>query len=886
MNRSILRTALLFLFALTLFAQKKAAPVPDNAPKQDPLFTVLKSRSIGPAIMGGRVSDIAFDPKEPSTFYLTLGTGGIMKSEDNGASFSAIFEKEEVAAMGAIAVSPMKNNFVWAGSGEANDRNSSSWGNGVYRSTDGGGSWKNVGLKESKTIARIVLPPRDTNTAYVASMGDLWNLGGERGLFKTTDAGKSWQLILSAPAPFNNRVGCGDVVIDTANPNILYAALYARQRTPWSFTYGAALTDGKDAGGIFKSTDAGTTWTKLTNGLPGMTGRIGLTMYRKNPSILFAVVQSDEGGTSNIDEVKSKSGGIFRTTDAGASWTRVNPLNPRPFYFSQIRVDPSDSSRLYVLGYQLHVSVDGGRSFREDFFKNVHSDCHALAFDPMNPKHILLGTDGGIYSSYAGGKNWQHMNNFAAGEYYRIAVDMSTPYRIAGGLQDNTNWVGPSRNYSKEGILNYDWTNLDGGDGFSIVFDPDSSNIIYAESQAGYVHRMNLANGEVKGLRPEPTEGQPAFRFHWNSPLIPSVHQKGTMYLGGNHVFKFWDHGEKWKRISPDLSAQDPKRILTTGSGAENYAVVYTLAESPLRAGMLWAGCDDGKLWVTENEGETWTDLSENLPKNVRGQWISRIEASHFDPKVAYVAIDAHRANNFAPLAFRTADGGKSWTSVAGDLPENHPVKVLREDPKNPSLLYAGTEFHLFVSTNQGAQWSVLSDLPTVAVDDIVIHPRDNDLIAATHGRSLYVIDDIHPLQEFADSIRAKDLHLFTPRPAFGRNLLPGFAESNGNTVFRGANPPDGAILTYYLKDFKGEAVSVSITDTSGHAVANLSGTNTPGFNRVVWDLKISKDLLTDYGGQGQAFVRPGIYTVTVSSGKLKQTQKLTVDIAPGIETR
>jgi photosystem II stability/assembly factor-like uncharacterized protein len=886
MKRVLLSLLLFSALCLPLFAQKKTAAVTEKLSLQNPLLTSLKARSIGPAIMGGRVSDIAYDPKEQGTFYLALGTGGIMKSNDDGASFSAIFEKEGVAAVGAIAVSSLKNNIVWAGTGEANDRNSSSWGDGVYLSSDGGGSWKNIGLKESKTIARIVLNPKDTNTAYVAAMGDLWNLGGERGLYKTTDAGKSWQLILGAPSPNNTKIGCGDVVIDTLNPNILYAALYARQRTPWSFTYGPSLTDGKDAGGIFKSTDAGATWKKLESGLPKLTGRIGLTIYKKNPNILFAVVQSDEGGTSNIDEVKSKTGGVFRSSDAGESWTRVNALNPRPFYFSQIRVDPADSSRVYILGFMLHVSLDGGKTFREDFSKGVHSDCHALAFDPANPKHLLLGTDGGIYASYAAGKNWDHLNRFAAGEFYRIAVDMSSPYRIAGGLQDNLNWVGPSRIYTKEGILNYDWTNLDGGDGFYIVFDPDSSNIIYAESQEGFVHRMNLSNGEVKGLRPQPTEGQMAFRFHWNSPLIPSTHTKGVMYLGGNRVFKFWDRGEKWKAISPDLSNQDPKKILTTGSGAENHAVVYTLAESPLKAGMLWAGTDDGKFWITENDGDTWTDLTDNLPKNVKGNWISRVEPSHFDQKVAYLAVDAHRSNNFVPLAFRTSDGGKTWNSIAGNLPVDGPVKVVREDLINANLLFAGTEFHLYVSTDRGEQWSLFGDLPTVAVDDIVIHPRENDLVIATHGRSIYVVDDIRPLQEFADSVRAKDLYLAKPRRAFGRNLLPGFVDMNGTTVYRGANPPEGAILTYYIKEFKGEGVSITIADSAGRTVANLAGTNAPGFNRVVWDLKISKDLLTDYGGQGQTFVRPGEYTISLSSGKLKHSQKITVDIAPGLETR
>ncbi len=868
-----------------VFAQKKSKDIPHKQ-IDAAMFKNLKARSIGPAIMGGRVSDVALDPQDPFIFYVALGTGGVMKTSDNGGSFSGIFEKESVAAIGAIAVAPSNSKYVWVGTGEANDRNSSSWGDGVYLSTDAGGTWKNVGLKESKTIARIVVHPADSNTVYVAAMGDLWNFGGERGLYKTTDAGKSWKAILTAPSPFTSKVGCGDVVVDSDNPNILYAALYARQRTPWSFTYGTSLTDGKDVGGIFKSTDAGATWKKLENGLPKSTGRIGLTIYKKNPKIVYAVVQSDEGGTVNIGDVRSKAGGVFLSTDAGERWTRVNPLNPRPFYFSQIRVDPTDSSHVYVLGFMLHVSLDGGKTFREDYFKNVHSDCHALVFDPKNQKRIILGTDGGVYISYAGGKGWNHLNNFAAGEFYRIAVDTSMPYRIAGGLQDNLNWVGPSQTNTKEGILNSDWTNIEGGDGFYCVFDPDDANIMYAESQEGYLHRFNFANGEVKGLRPQPTEGQTGFRFHWNSPLIPSKHTKGTMYLAGNRVFKLWDKGEKWSAISPDLSTQDVKKIMTTGSGAENFGVVYALAESPVKVGMLWAGTDDGKLWITENEGQTWTDLTENLPKNAKGLWISRIEPSHFDAKVAYLAVSGYRTGNYSPLLYRTADGGKSWASIAGDLPKDEPAKVIREDLSNADLLFVGTEFGLYTSIDKGERWMKVGDVPTVAVDDIVIHPRERDLVIATHGRSLFILDDIRPLEELVDSVQTKDAYLFSPRKAFGRNLLSGWVESHGTTEYRGANPPQGAMLNYYLKEYTGDGIKISIENSAGHVVANLSGSNNPGINRVVWDLKMTKDLLTDYGGEGQLFVSSGEYTVTLSYGKITHKQKLQVEIAKGLLTK
>jgi photosystem II stability/assembly factor-like uncharacterized protein len=845
----------------------------------------LAARSIGPAVMGGRVSDIAIDPTDPFTFYVALGTGGLMKTSNDGGSFGGVFDKEDVAAVGAVSIAPSNAKYVWVGTGEANDRNSSSWGNGVYLSTDGGGSWKNVGLKDTKTIARIAVHPADSTTAWVAAMGDLWTPNAARGLYKTTDAGATWKLVLSA-ASHGSLVGCGDVAVDPSNPSTVYAALYARQRTPWSFTSGPDLTDQKDLGGIFKSTDGGATWKKLENGLPKRTGRIGLSVFAKNPSVVYAVVASDEGGTSSIDNVRSKSGGVFRTQDGGAHWTRMSALDPRPFYFSQIRVDPTTEKKLYVLGFGLHVSEDSGKTFREDYFDKVHPDLHALAIDPRNPQKILLGTDGGVYVSFAGGKGWEHLNRIAAGEFYRITYDMSTPYRIAGGLQDNLNWVGPSMTRTRDGIVNTDWINIGGGDGFYCVFDPTNPSVVYAESQQGYVHRLNLSTGEFKDLRPEPAEGEDAFRFHWNSPFIPSRHDSGAMYLGGNRVFRLTNHGEHWQAISPDLSTQNPKRIMATGSGAENYGVVYTLAESPLKQGVLWAGSDDGKLWITENDGGSWKDLTEYLPKEARGEWISRVEAGSHDAKVAYLAVDAHRSGKYAPYAYRTSDGGRSWQSIAGNLPADGPVKVIREDLQNPDLLFAGTEFHLFASTDRGASWVRIGELPTVAVDDIAIHPRERDLLIATHGRSLFVIDDIRPLEEFVDSVRQKAAYLFTIRPANGSYQLPGSADWGGSAVFRGANPPDGAILNYWVKEFTGDGVKISIANAAGQTVANLSGPGTPGFNRLTWDLRMTSDLLNSYGGEGQKFVAGGEYTVSFSYGKLSQKQKLTLTIAPGIETR
>jgi photosystem II stability/assembly factor-like uncharacterized protein len=883
--------AVLFVPCLAFAAPPKAKAAAEPKPAAaesvlgDQALAALKARSIGPATMGGRVSTIALDPADPATFYVGLGTGGIMKTTTAGASFSAIFEKEKVAAIGAIAVAPSDAKVVWVGSGEANDRNSSSWGDGVYRSEDAGANFTHSGLEGAKTIARIVVHPTDSKTAWVAVMGDLWTPSAGRGLYKTMDAGASFKRVLAAPAPYDDRVGCGEVVIDPSNANVLFAALYARRRTPWSFSFGPAVTDGKDLGGLFKSIDAGATWSKLTVGLPKETGRIGLAVFAKNPKIVYAVVQSDPEGAAGW-AVRVKTGGVFRSEDAGASFTRVNPLNPRPFYFSQIRIDPENDQRIYVLGYLVHVSDDGGKTFREDAFKKVHPDCHALVIDPGKRDRLLLGTDGGLYQSYDAGKTWDFLNRFAAGEFYRVNVDTGTPYRICGGLQDNLNWVGPSRTFTKEGIVNGDWINVGGGDGFSCVFDPNDPNVVYAESQEGELHRFNLASGATKVLKPEPNEGQPRFRFHWNAPLIGSAHEPGILYLGGNRVFRFAEKGEQWSTISPDLTARISDRLEAGGSGAETYGIVYTLAESPIKKGLLWAGTDDGKLWVTANEGKDWTDLTATLPPAAKGEWISRVEAGHKDPAVAYLAVDAHRSGSFAPLAFRTADRGKTWVSIAGNLPGDHPVKVVREDPVNPNVLYAGTEFALFLSVDQGKRWTKFGALPTVAVDDILVHPKERDLVIATHGRSLYVIDDLTPIQELTPETRLEESYLFPVRKAMGRFLLPGFEEWSGSTVYRGANPPEGALLSYWIKEGGPEPVKIEIKNAQGQTVANLTVSAVSGINRTSWDLKPTKDVLVEYGGEGSLFVRPGTYEATLTYGKQTSKQSIEVAIAPGIETR
>jgi photosystem II stability/assembly factor-like uncharacterized protein len=891
-----------------LTAAETPSPSPAAPQLTDVLFKNLKARSIGPAVMGGRVSDIALDPNNPFVFYVGLAHGGVFKTEDNGVSFDPIFDKQPVLSIGAAAVAPSDSNVIWVGTGEANDRNSSGWGNGVYRSTDGGENWQNVGLKESRAIGRIVVHPSKPEVAYVAVSGHLWADGGERGLFKTTDGGKTWKLILQAPAPHNARTGCCDVALDPANPETVYAALYPRQRTPWSFTSGPGVTGSEDVGGIFKSTNGGTSWKKLTDGLPAQTGRIGLAVSVSNPRVVMAVLQSYEGGTSSIDDLRSKSGGVFRSENGGEKWTRVSAINPRPFYFSQIRIDPANDQRVYLLQYALLVSDDGGRNFREDLSDKVHPDCHAFVIQPGTvpppkppkpedkgkpPKppvcqRLLLGTDGGVYQSFAAGKGWEHLNSIPAGEFYRITLDDTKPYyRIAGGLQDNENWVGPSGVQSKEGIRNSDWISLAGGDGFYVVFDPSDRDVFYAESQEGFVHRINLRNGELRQLRPEPHEGQPKYRFHWNSPLIGSLHKPGVIYLAGNHVFRLTDRAEKYAVISPDLTRNDPARTNATGSGAENYGVIFSLAESPKRAGLLWAGTDDGRLWVTENDGGKWTELTDNLPEPARGQWVTRIEPSHTDPNVAYVATSAYRAGDDRPMILRTADLGKTWQPVVGDLPANAPVEVAREDLVNPKLLYAGTHFGLFASFDQGTHWIRIGDVPAVRVDDLQIHPRTFDLVIGTHGRSIAILDDTVPFRELTPEIAVKPAHLFSVRPVTGAYLPAGFADWNGKGVYRGTNPPEGALCTIWVKEFTGEEIKIAVTKSTGQPVANLKAPGAPGFTRLNWDLRSTKDVSIEYGGDDPKRLLPaGDYTAELSFGTLKMKQNFHVDLAEGITPR
>ena len=907
--------------AVILVAGLLAALIPRTGTGQTPaappvavteaLLKGLKARSIGPAVMGGRISDIALDPRNPAVFYAGLATGGIVKTANNGTTFESIFDKQPMLSIGALALAPSDPDMLWVGTGEANDRNSSGWGNGVYRSSDGGETWQHLGLDTSRAINRIVVHPKNPDVAYVAAVGNLWSEGGERGLFKTTDGGKTWQNVLRAPAPHDPQTGCGDVAIDPANPETVYAALYARRRTPWSFTYGPAASGGDDVGGIFKSTDGGANWRKLDAGLPPQTGRIGLAVAEGKPQVVMAIVQSDANGPTDFRNIHSSSGGVFRSEDGGEHWTRMNDIDPRPFYFSQIRVDPANDQRVYVLGMAMLVSDDGGKNFREDLFEKVHPDCHALVIQPGSapaprvPKpgaapdqtpprppvssRLLLGTDGGVYQSYQGGRNWDHLNNFPAGQYYRVETDDRQPfYRIAGGLQDNSNFVGPSATNSKSGIVNADWLGLTGADGFYTAFDPEDPEVVYAEAQEGIVFRVNVRTGEGKDLHPAPAEGQARYRFGWNTPFIASRHHRGTFYQAGNRVFKLTERGEHSAVISPDLTKDEPAKTTAVGSGAENYGIIYSLAESPARPDLLWAGTDDGRLWVTEDEGAHWTELTDNVPAPAHGQWVHRIVPSAKDPDVAYAVFSAYRLGDDRPMILRTADRGKTWQSVVGTgLPADAPVQVVCEDPENPRLLYAGTQNGLFASFDQGGHWVKVGALPAVEVDDLSLQARTGDLVIATHGLSLFVLDDTRPLRELTPEVAARPAQLFSVRPVEGAYRLAGFEDWNGKGEYHGTNPAEGALFTVWVKEFTGEEIKLKVSNAQGQTVANLKAPGAPGLNRLTWDLRPTPDVLVKYGGEDpKKLVPSGDYTVEMRYGDTKGKQTFRANVALGITPR
>jgi len=904
------RSAALIALALICVAARAPAPAPSARPLTADDFKGLSFRSIGPTNMGGRASAVAIVPGSRTSFYVGFGTGGVFKTENLGVTFSPVFDDQPNLSIGAIAVADAPENWsgwaeeekkeppappatsgtakdakpepaktraekgkgkiVWVGTGEGNGRNSSSWGNGVYRSTDAGRTWSHLGLENTHDIPRLAVDPRNPDVAYVAALGHLWGANPERGVYKTTDGGTSWKQSLK----IDSDTGACDVVLDPKGPDTVYAAMYARRRTPWSFS------GTSDKGGIFRSSDGGGSWTKLTRGLPSRTGRIGLAISPKDPRILYAVVESDSGGAGQDSfDNYSKSGGLFRSDDRGDSWTRVSPINFRPFYFSRVAVDPENADRVYLPGWDLAISDDGGKTFRGSGSPKVHVDFHAIAINPLDPAQILVGNDGGVYISHDRAATWDYLNRMAVGQFYRIALDDSDPYRVAGGLQDNGSWMGPSETLfeseeagaggeaREDGILSDDWRTIFGSDGFTVQFDPVDRNVVYATGQGGAVARIRLDNNVRTSIAPAVREGQERIRFNWNAPYFVSPHDPTVLYMGGSRVFRLTDRGNHFEAISPDLSKNEPVKTATVGSDAETYGTVVSLAESPLAAGMLWAGTDDGRVHVTKDGGRSWSEVT---PKEAGGLYVSRLTPSRHQKEACYMAVDGHRSDDFRTLIFLTEDAGRTWKSIAGDLPAKEPVEVVTEALLNKETLYAGTEFGLYATVDRGAHWVRLNgrSLPSAPVDDLVIHPTQRDLVVATHGRSIYILDDVSPIAQLTAENRAKPLVLFKPMPATPR-LYTGRNYGGGAGIFRASNPAMGAAITYWLRDGNPDGVSLSIADPSGAAIREISGPGRPGLNRVVWDLQADRKHripTIDANRLGQTqFVAAGDYKVTAT---------------------
>ena len=885
----LVRTALPALVLACTLDNAHAAPARAVEPVklEAKSFKGLEWRSIGPANMGGRISDLAVVPGNPAEYYVATATGGVFKTTNGGTTWKPVFDDQPVASTGAIAVGPQRPARVWVGTGEANNRNSSGWGRGVYLSDDGGTTWTLRGLERTAQIARIVCDPTDSNTVWVAALGRLWGPNAERGVFKTTDAGRTWKHVLAVDA----NTGAVDLVLDPRHPGRVVAALYARRRTPWSYS-GVSNT-----GGVFRTTDGGATWTRA-EGLPARTGRIGLAGWARNPDVLYAVVESDEGGRLSDFEETSRAGGVFRSDDGGARWTRLSPYTPRSFYFSQIRVQPDDSTRVYLLGTDLWLSDDGGVTFRSGGMRGVHPDCHAMWIDPSDPRHVLLGTDGGVNESRDRSVTWRFLDNMPIGQFYNVTTNMREPYYdVFGGLQDNQSWGGPSRtrfeienwlddSRTGHGIMNEHWFVLGGGDGFHVGADPTDPDLVYYESQGGELGRQHLLSGRERNLKPSPNEGEPAFRFNWNTPFQVSPHDPSVLWMGAQYVFRLTERGDRWARVSPDLTTADPARMTAAGSGAEQYCTITTLAESPARAGLLWAGTDDGKVWVSSDGAATWRDLTANVKGVPAGRYVSRIDPSPVDESVAYLAYDAHRSDDDATYLFVTRDQGRTWTSIAAGLPKDTPVKVVRAGRRNRDLVYVGTETGFWFSLDGGKRWLELGEgLPTVAVDDIHVQPRDLDLVIGTHGRSVYVLDGAQVFEEWTPRVLEDTLSFFTPRTAWAWHKRP-LGGKWGSAEFSARNPAFGAWFDYFVPREVAGGVTITVADSAGRTVRRLDGPGAAGFQRVVWDLTAGdpKTRIRRREWSGQApLVRPGRYRVTIAAGSARvREQWVEVRALPG----
>jgi photosystem II stability/assembly factor-like uncharacterized protein len=857
------RRSLISLMVFTVaFAASAGHPLlsqtPGGAPVADQ-FQHLHFRSIGPATMSGRITDLAVYEANPAVFYVGTAHGGVWKTVNNGTTYTAQFQDAGLISVGDVAISQSNPDLVWVGAGEGNGRQSVSWGDGVYKSTDGGKTFKNMGLRSSYHINRIVIDPMDNNIVLVAAQGALFGPGGDRGIYKTTDGGAAWKLVLKV----DEDSGGDDLVMDPTNSKVLYATTYQRRRAQCCFNGGGP------GSAFWKSTDGGETWKRLTQGLPkGNLGRLAIDVYRKSPNILYALVQSEEapaatgagGGRGAATGGSGAEGGLYRSDDAGASWVKVNSTNPRPMYFSQVRVDPNNFDRVYLGGVGLHMTVDGGKTMETDAAQSIHDDIHAIWIDPANSNHILIGGDGGIGVSYDLSRTWIWHPNLPVGTFYHVGYDLSWPYNVCGGLQDNYDWCGPSASRFRFGITNDMWQTVQGGDGFVTLIDQRDPRMVYTESQDGNMTRKNRVTGESKSIRPTADNVTPApkaderYRWHWDTPIIFSPHDPGMLYVAAQQVFKSTDRGDTWTALSPDLTTnanrndvvvmgiKNSETRIQRNDGILNWPTIVSLAESPKQAGVFYTGTDDGVVSLSKDGGKTWQNITDRLPGFPKGAWVSEVVPSRYDAGTVYITVDAHRLNDYGTYLWVSNDFGATFRSLNGNL-KGEAVKTLTEDQKNADVLYIGTETGLFLTLDRGKNWARLkANLPTVRVDEITLHPRDNAMIVATHGRSLWILDHLEPIQEYAAAQSASaEAKLFTPGPALQwKSMVDRNNEFWGHQYFLGENPPFEAVIPYYLKKEAKEA-KLKITDATAKDVreVNLTGDKLKaGIQTGCWDMR------------------------------------------------
>lgn len=913
----------LLVLSFTLAAALHAQVDPD-------LLAGMKARSIGPASMSGRIAAIDVVESNPNIVYVGAATGGLWKSTNGGLTFTPIFDDQPVAAIGAVAVYQASPEIVWVGTGEGNVRNSMSVGNGVYKSMDGGKTWQHLGLDKSERIYRIVLHPRDPNIAWVAAMGQAWGQNAERGVFKTVDGGKSWTKVLYV----NERSGAAELVIDPANPNKLFASLWEYRRWPWFFNSGGP------GSGLYVTYDGGANWKRYAeeDGMPkGNLGRIGIAVSHSNPNVVYALVEAEKSA-------------LLRSDDGGQKWTAVNTetnIASRPFYYADIRVDPEDPNRVYNIATQITVSNDSGKTFKGLVpFARVHPDYHAMWIDPKNPGHIFAGNDGGVYESEDRGASWRFIATLPVGQYYHITYDMEQPYNIYGGMQDNGSWKGPNTTWETAGIRNWDWQEIGFGDGFGTAAIPGDSMTGYAMSQEGFVIRWNLRTGERKDIRPSAPDSKTELRFNWNAGMAVDPFDPNGIYYGSQFLHKSSDRGETWKIISPDLTTnkkewqQQAKSggITPDVSGAENYTTIIAIAPSPVDRNTIWAGTDDGRVHVTRDGGTNWTSLENNIKGVPANTWVPEIKASSYDAGTAFIVLDDHRRSNWTPYVYRTNDFGKTWTSLATKDIQGYALSI-EQDPLDADLLFLGTEFGLWVSQDAGKSWFKWKHgFPTASVMGLQVHPRDHDLIIATHGRAAYILDDIRPLRSVTKDLLGKPIHFFeVPEAMQHTTRQKEGARFVADSEFRGENEPYGALLTYSLNvaglphpidekererkakeresqqkdvfpetgvppdvpkepvkaapsdakpgDDKEPQVNIEVADASGKVIRKFKGPAKLGVNRTNWDL--TRDAFKQPRSdepEAESFrprtgpeVPPGTYTVTIKYKGNEAKQSVTV---------